>query len=202
MRERAVPWGGNPNEYAPWESPGSWTIAQASPATAIGSSSVVKADGTLWRWGSNANGQLGDGTTTDRPEPGMVPGFTLFSDPWPMQDPDHDGLTNVEELDLGTDPLNADTNGDGIPDGASADSGRDPVSVDLDGDGVSNRDEILNGTDPLRADTDGDGVNDGEDAFPLDPTRWQVDPPDPGDTTPPDIILTAPAGAVPVSTIP
>ena len=35
------------------------------------------------------------------------------------------------------------------------------------------------GTDPLLADTDGDGVPDNLDAYPLDPSRWEVTPPDP-----------------------
>jgi len=33
---------------------------------------VIKTDGTLWAWGNNEYGQLGDGTTTDRFTPVMV----------------------------------------------------------------------------------------------------------------------------------
>ena len=35
---------------------------------------AVKTDGTLWTWGSNFQGQLGDGSTTDRSSPGTVDG--------------------------------------------------------------------------------------------------------------------------------
>ena len=35
----------------------------------------MKSDGTLWAWGWNASGQVGDGTLTDGLSPGAVPGF-------------------------------------------------------------------------------------------------------------------------------
>jgi hypothetical protein len=134
--------------------------------------------------------------------PGLVPGVSLFSDPWLLQDSDGDGLSNVEELDLGTDPYLADTNQDGVPDGASVGVGIDPVSVDLDGDGLTNAQEGALGTDPLVNDTDGDGVLDGADAFPLDPSRTVADAPNPADTTPPGITLVEPANAALVSSLP
>ena len=36
---------------------------------------AVRADGTVWAWGSNTYGQLGDGTTTTRLRPVQVPGL-------------------------------------------------------------------------------------------------------------------------------
>lgn len=47
-------------------------------AVAVGgaSSYALKADGTVWAWGANAAGQLGDGTTTSRPTPVQVSGLT------------------------------------------------------------------------------------------------------------------------------
>lgn len=37
---------------------------------------VLRSDGTVWTSGLNINGELGDGTTTDRSTPGPVPGLT------------------------------------------------------------------------------------------------------------------------------
>ncbi|WNG62646.1 RCC1 repeat-containing protein [Archangium gephyra] len=37
---------------------------------------VLRGDGTVWAWGSNAKGQLGDGTFTSRYTPAPVPGLT------------------------------------------------------------------------------------------------------------------------------
>jgi hypothetical protein len=37
---------------------------------------ALKNDGTLWVWGLNSSGQLGDGTQADRPTPVRVPGLT------------------------------------------------------------------------------------------------------------------------------
>jgi alpha-tubulin suppressor-like RCC1 family protein len=37
---------------------------------------AVTGDGTVWAWGNNFDGEIGDGTTTDRPAPYNVPGLT------------------------------------------------------------------------------------------------------------------------------
>jgi len=57
-----------------------------------------------------------------------------------------------------------DTDGDGI--GNLTDD-------DDDNDGLTDQRENELGTDPLKRDTDGDGHNDADDAYPLDPSRWQ-----------------------------
>lgn len=48
-------------------------------------------------------------------------------DQTPTVDSDVDGLTNQQELWLGTDPSKSDTDGDGIPDGAEVLAGSDPL---------------------------------------------------------------------------
>jgi hypothetical protein len=110
-------------------------------------------------------------------------------------DYDEDGLTNLEEFQLGTNPILADGNSNGINDKIDITLGFDPNGSDTDGDGVSNTTEVANGTNPLSADTDGDGYDDGEDDFPLDPTANTAPGPTGGDSTPPVITLDEPASA-------
>ena len=102
----------------------------------------------------------------------------------PSEDSDYDGLTNVEEKKIGTDPFDSDTDNDGLDDGEEVNTepytdplkkdtdndgltdveeseiGTDPNSEDSDNDGLTDVDEIENGTDPLDSDSDGDGLSD------------------------------------------
>ena len=100
----------------------------------------------------------------------------IGSDPL-NRDYDADGLLDGEEVYIhGTDPLNNDSDGDGLLDGEEVNQfGTSSVSSDADGDGLVDDDEIfVYGTGPDVFDTDGDGVGDGEEVFtfgtnPLDP---------------------------------
>ena len=100
-------------------------------------------------------------------------------------DPDGDGLSNVTEFRVGSDPQKSDTDDDGLPDGAELAAGLDPTSAadataDADGDGLSNLDEYHRGTAIQRADSDGDGLPDGYEVAhgldPLDPADGTGDP--------------------------
>jgi len=65
-------------------------------------------------------------------------------------DSDGDGLNDVDEAALGTDPNLPDTDFDGLSDGAEVlTHDTNPLLPDTDGDGVNDGDEILAGTDPL-----------------------------------------------------
>jgi hypothetical protein len=92
-------------------------------------------------------------------------------------DSDGDGLTDAEEIALGTDPHNKDTDGDGFSDGVEVLARRgganldplrfDPgcpanlIGVDSDCDGLTDCDEQLLGTDAQLIDSDFDGAPDG-----------------------------------------
>lgn len=125
----------------------------------------------------------------------MNPDHPYYPSEW-NSDTDGDGLSDGWEIYFGSDPNNPDTNGNGMSDGLAHLLGISLTNLDSDGDGISNADEIAMGTNPFLADTDGDGVNDGDDAFPLDSSRWEMPEPSPGDATPPGILLFQPAGAV------
>jgi len=87
------------------------------------------------------------------------------------EDPDEDGLTNLEEYaqlffyQASTDPFNPDTDGDQMPDGYEVDNHLDPLTAnggeDPDFDHLTNLEEYFIGTDPRKKDTDGDGASDG-----------------------------------------
>ena len=64
-------------------------------------------------------------------------------------DADGDGLTDLAEMPLGTDPTKADTDGDGLADGAESNTGKFVSATNT-------------GTDPLRKDSDADGRSDGD----------------------------------------
>jgi len=82
-------------------------------------------------------------------------------------DTDGDGLTDADEVAVGSDPLNSDFDADGILDGPEVNQiGTDPLNNDTDGDGVEDGAEVDQyGTAPLAFDTDGDGVSDGDEVF-------------------------------------
>ena len=86
-------------------------------------------------------------------------------------DTDGDGLLDLNEISIGTDPNNPDTDADGLLDGTEVEMGCvNPLNSESDGDGLSDGYEVsVLGTDPCSADTDGDGVQDGIDPLPLEP---------------------------------
>jgi len=72
-------------------------------------------------------------------------------------DGDNDGLSNIEEVNIGTDPYDADTDGDGL------DDGEDPNPTAVDGDGDGRNDPLDNCplvNNPAQDNVDGDAYGD------------------------------------------
>ncbi len=94
-----------------------------------------------------AGSTVGDGIPDDwKVAHGLDP-----NDPYcALEDPDNDGLTNLEEYQNGTDPHNPDTDGDGLSDGDEVHLYHtNPLLWDTDGDGISDGVEVQTGSDPL-----------------------------------------------------
>ncbi|RLI19320.1 hypothetical protein DRO49_00750, partial [Candidatus Bathyarchaeota archaeon] len=120
-----------------------------------------------------------------------------------QEDPDNDGLTNLDEYLHDTDPWNPDTDSDGMPDGWEVQYSLDPkdpsdAQEDPDNDGLTNLEEYQYGTNPRLADTDGDGYTDGEEVEngtdPTDPNSYpgaptQVTPPPTGGGLPMEYLV-------------
>lgn len=89
-----------------------------------------------------------------------------------VSDTDQDGLSDGQEVSIGTSPAKADTDGDELPDNWEVQNSLDPLSAmgddgasgDPDGDGVDNYAEYELGTNPHLADTDNDDLSDGKEA--------------------------------------
>ena len=78
-------------------------------------------------------------------------------------DADRDGISDADELELGTNPDSEDSDGDGISDFDEIEThGTSPFSDDSDGDGISDVDELAEGYDPNAPDSDGDGLSDAQ----------------------------------------
>jgi hypothetical protein len=122
-----------------------------------------------------------------QPIPFSVSGSSVFISYDPMIDADSDGLTNVEEIALGTDANNPDSDGDGLLDGFESNAGLDPLDNggndplqgalgDPDNDGLTNEQEQTHGTNPSLRDSDNDGLDDNvELSLSIDPTNSDSD---------------------------
>ncbi len=104
-------------------------------------------------------------------------GLEYLPEEW-LGDTDEDGLFDIYEKVIDSDPLDADTDDDGLPDGYEVLTlGTDPLEVDTDENGISdaeedfdsdnlnNLDEYINNTQPFNPDTDEDGFMDGSEVY-------------------------------------
>jgi hypothetical protein len=82
------------------------------------------------------------------------------------EDFDEDGLSNLQEYLLETNPFNSDSDGDTLLGGEEVNVyGTNPLKVDTDDDGMSDPTEIFLGLNPLNPDSDGNGILDSEETI-------------------------------------
>lgn len=137
------------------------TVSQNGLVTAAGSGNVIISasnDMVL----SSVMFSVIPGNSNDADNDGLPDGWELGHGLNPnnaidaVEDYDHDGLTNKQEYDSGTDIRIADSDDDGIQDGEEAVSGEDgyitnPLLADSDGDGIRDGLEVQSGSNPLNA---------------------------------------------------
>jgi Bacterial TSP3 repeat len=121
--------------------------------------------------GSSDGGNNGGGQEpppelpTNTPEPTATPTELPTATPSPtpelVVDTDSDGLSDTDEVALGTDPNNQDSDADGISDGREVNAlGTNPLDTDTDSDGLTDGLELDHSCDPNAPDTDADGLGD------------------------------------------
>ena len=94
---------------------------------------------------------------------GNLEEYVLGSNP-DAADTDSDGLTDDEEIQHQTNPRDDDSDHDELADGAEIQNGTDPLDPDSDHDNLTDGWEVRNGTNPLDSDSDHD----------LIPDDWEV----------------------------
>ena len=126
----------------------SYGTSFSSPTTAGAAALLLQQNATL-----TAAGLAGllSSNTIDVGTAGTDPTYGAGKLQLPLIDSDSDGLTNVEEIQLGTDALKADSDADGLSDFEESRSYHtDPLNPDSDADGLSDYDEVVTyHTDPL-----------------------------------------------------
>lgn len=181
-----------------------WSVPAADFTAYTGLSSLGEA-GLVFGTSANAASFQKDITGVDNSA-----GTVVWEDVVTDADPDDDGLPTDEELVLGTDPDDGDSDDDGLGDGDEVDVwGTDPTASDTDGDGLLDGTEAGVGygdvpddtdlgvfvadedpsttTDPTASDSDGGGLDDGDEDLDLDGEIdvGEKDPSDPSDDTTP-----------------
>src|SRR3954447_17496578 len=71
-----------------------------------------------------------------QPKPAAFAAKYHLKGSWKAKDADRDGLNNLKEFKLGTNPKKADSDRDGLKDADEVTSGNDPLDPDTDGDHI------------------------------------------------------------------
>jgi serine/threonine protein kinase len=153
---------------------GCWFLGQSPPETPVSAATIPAPTPTP--------------TTQDiKMDPANSDADAAATAAWLVEDDDRDGLTNRDEIDLGTAPDERDSDQDGIDDYEEVYNYQtDPLKSDTDGDSLTDGEEVSHGLNPLAGDTDGDGLFDASDPDPqLPPTPTPTDTPLPTNTPTP-----------------